>query len=156
MNTGGKKIDLTVYLAKEECCEVKDLLKPDVPFSMFSVNTNSDELGTLYLMNSHSTPPRWTSLFSGIVTSDQIGKNQLPDEISSNCSESVSIPIDKSGSLRLDDHLNAIERSMIVEALSKAGGIQARAAEVLGISQRSLWHRVKKYEIDTEALKGKH
>jgi len=53
----------------------------------------------------------------------------------------------------LDDRLGEIEKGIIIEAISRAGGIQARAAQILGINQRSLWHRVKKYNIDVSSLK---
>jgi transcriptional regulator with GAF, ATPase, and Fis domain len=54
----------------------------------------------------------------------------------------------------LDDRLAEIEKGMIIEALTRAGGIQARAAQILGINQRSLWHRIKKYNIDVSSLKN--
>ncbi len=53
----------------------------------------------------------------------------------------------------LDDRLGEIEKGMIIEALTRAGGIQARAAQILGINQRSLWHRIKKYNIDPSSFK---
>jgi len=53
----------------------------------------------------------------------------------------------------LDERLGEIEKGMIIEALNQAGGVQARAAQILGINSRSLWHRVKKYEIDASAFK---
>jgi transcriptional regulator with PAS, ATPase and Fis domain len=53
----------------------------------------------------------------------------------------------------LDDRLADIEQGMIIEALSRAGGIQARAAQILGINQRSLWHRIKKFNIDVSIFK---
>ncbi|MCA9772980.1 MAG: sigma-54-dependent Fis family transcriptional regulator [Myxococcales bacterium] len=53
----------------------------------------------------------------------------------------------------LDATLADIERDLIVDALVRAGGVQARAAEFLGINQRSLWHRVKKLRIDVRKLK---
>ena len=56
-------------------------------------------------------------------------------------------------SLSLDDHLHEIEKGMILEALRKTGGVQVKAAELLGINVRSLWHRVKKYGIDVKAVK---
>ena len=43
---------------------------------------------------------------------------------------------------------------MIIEALTRAGGIQARAAQILGINPRSLWHRVKKHNIDVSSLRN--
>ena len=39
------------------------------------------------------------------------------------------------------------ERRLILDALQKSGGVQARAAKILGISERSLWYRVKKLRI---------
>ena len=53
----------------------------------------------------------------------------------------------------LDDQLAKIEKGMIMEALTRASGIQARAAQILGINQRSLWHRIKKYNIDPSSFK---
>jgi two-component system response regulator AtoC len=47
----------------------------------------------------------------------------------------------------LDDVLADAERRLILDALQKSGGVQARAAKVLGISERSLWYRVKKLRI---------
>jgi DNA-binding protein Fis len=43
---------------------------------------------------------------------------------------------------------------MIIDALKKTKGIQIRAAELMGINQRSLWHRIKKYQIDAAAFKS--
>jgi two-component system response regulator AtoC len=51
----------------------------------------------------------------------------------------------------LDDVLAEGERRLILDALGKAGGIQARAAKILGISERSLWYRVKKLKIQVRA-----
>ena len=47
----------------------------------------------------------------------------------------------------LDAEMARIERGYIVEALERAEGVQVRAAEALGVSERSLWHRVKKLGI---------
>jgi transcriptional regulator with PAS, ATPase and Fis domain len=47
----------------------------------------------------------------------------------------------------LDNWLATVERDMIVEALKETGGVQVQAARLLGISERSLWHRVKKLDI---------
>ncbi|HOQ43362.1 MAG TPA: sigma 54-interacting transcriptional regulator [Smithellaceae bacterium] len=54
----------------------------------------------------------------------------------------------------LDDHLSAYEKDIILKVLKQAGGVQARAAKLLGINQRSLWHRIKKYEIDVSSIKN--
>jgi two-component system, NtrC family, response regulator AtoC len=47
----------------------------------------------------------------------------------------------------LDDTLAGLERDFIIAALKESNGVQARAAERLGISERSLWHRLKKLGI---------
>jgi len=54
----------------------------------------------------------------------------------------------------IDERLAEIETGLIIEAITRAGGSQARAAQFLGINQRSLWHRIKKYKIDVSALKN--
>lgn len=45
----------------------------------------------------------------------------------------------------LPDRLEAIERQAIVEALDKANGVQSRAARLLGINERNLRYKLKKY-----------
>jgi two-component system response regulator AtoC len=47
----------------------------------------------------------------------------------------------------LDVELARIERNIILRALKQSGGVQIRAAERLGLSERSLWHRIKKLDI---------
>ncbi|MGE5538971.1 MAG: sigma-54-dependent transcriptional regulator [Gemmatimonas sp.] len=47
----------------------------------------------------------------------------------------------------LDEELERIERGYLIEALRQADGVQVKAAEMLGITERSFWHRVKKYAI---------
>jgi transcriptional regulator with PAS, ATPase and Fis domain len=60
----------------------------------------------------------------------------------------------KPAKISLDERLKEIEKSIIIEALKKTGGIQVRATELLGINQRSLWHRIKKYDIDVKGIKN--
>ena len=50
----------------------------------------------------------------------------------------------------LDERVGELERRWIIEALREAHGVQAQAAKLLGVSERSLWYRVKKYGIDPE------
>ena len=53
----------------------------------------------------------------------------------------------------LDALLAGYERSLIEAALARTAGVQARAAAMLGIKERSLWHRVKKLGIEPGAFK---
>jgi transcriptional regulator with PAS, ATPase and Fis domain len=62
----------------------------------------------------------------------------------------VSLPVN----LSLDERMSEIEKGIILEALRKTGGVQVRATELLGINQRSLWHRIKKHKIDVKSLKN--
>ena len=47
----------------------------------------------------------------------------------------------------LDETIDAVERQMILVALARAGGVQVRAARLLGITEQSLWYRIKKHGI---------
>jgi DNA-binding NtrC family response regulator len=53
----------------------------------------------------------------------------------------------------LDARLADYERKWIVEALKEVQGVQAHAAKLLGITERSLWYRVKKLGLDVERIK---
>ena len=55
--------------------------------------------------------------------------------------------------MNLDQQLAELEKGIIIDALKQSAGIQKKAAETLGIKERSLWHRIKKYDIDVSALK---
>ena len=55
--------------------------------------------------------------------------------------------LNKPGEKNLDHWLEEVERGAILEALSQCKGVQAHAARRLGISERSLWHRIKKLSI---------
>jgi len=54
----------------------------------------------------------------------------------------------------LDETMAKIEREIIIEALRRADWVQSKAAKILGISERSLWHRVKKYRIGIKELQN--
>jgi transcriptional regulator with GAF, ATPase, and Fis domain len=54
----------------------------------------------------------------------------------------------------IDERIEEVEKGLIIEALNRSGGVQVKAAEILGINQRSLWHRIKKLGIDVDSLKN--
>jgi DNA-binding NtrC family response regulator len=76
---------------------------------------------------------------------DVIGLDDLPLHFRAEHPLSGSVYSDQS----LDDAISVMEKNMIVDALKKVQGSQAKAAKILGISERSMWYRVKKYEIET-------
>jgi two-component system response regulator PilR (NtrC family) len=55
-------------------------------------------------------------------------------------------PLPESG-FDLEAHVQEIERGYIAEALRKAGGVQVKAADLLGMSFRSFRYYVKKYNL---------
>ncbi|MBI5756119.1 MAG: hypothetical protein HZA12_04260 [Nitrospirae bacterium] len=46
-----------------------------------------------------------------------------------------------------------VEKRLIIEALKSAGWVQARAAKILGITQRILGYKIKKYGIRVKTTK---
>ncbi|MEE9912500.1 MAG: sigma-54 dependent transcriptional regulator [Deltaproteobacteria bacterium] len=58
--------------------------------------------------------------------------------------------------LPLDESIDLLEKEMIIAALKESGGVQVKAASLLGINQRSLWHRIKKHEIEVGSFKNLH
>ena len=57
-------------------------------------------------------------------------------------------------SLDLDATLREFEKNMLIQALSESRGVQKQAAKLLQIKERSLWHRLKKYELDAASYKA--
>jgi len=55
--------------------------------------------------------------------------------------------------LSLDERVAQLERAFVVDALARAGGVQAAAARLLGVTERSVWHLVKKHRIEVSRLK---
>ena len=47
------------------------------------------------------------------------------------------------------DRVDAFERKLIVDALAQAGGVQTHAARLLGMSERHLRYKLKKYKLAT-------
>jgi DNA-binding NtrC family response regulator len=62
--------------------------------------------------------------------------------------------LERMGERNLDDWLAEVERRAILEALAECDGVQVRAARRLGISERSLWHRIKKLNIQISRTAG--
>jgi len=73
----------------------------------------------------------------------------LPDAVveSNGPAGADAFSIDKLGQKNLDGWLEEVERRAILDALNQCNGVQAHAARKLGISERSLWHRIKKLSI---------
>jgi two-component system NtrC family response regulator len=79
-----------------------------------------------------------------VLTRDEvIGRADLPLLVQENGAE-------ESERKSLPATVEGIERRMIADALSQAEGVQTRAAELLGISERALRYKLKKYGLTGE------
>ena len=54
-------------------------------------------------------------------------------------------PAEPTPALRLDEALDRLERDMILRALEETKQVKARAARLLGVSERSLWYKLRKH-----------
>ncbi len=76
---------------------------------------------------------------SVITRNDVIGRADLPISIQEPEAE------DNSNNTELSVVVERLERRLIKEALARSGGVQTRAAEHLGITERNLRYKLKKY-----------
>ena len=52
----------------------------------------------------------------------------------------------------LEAALAEVEKAYILAALQQANGVQAAAAQLIGISERSFWYRLKKLDIHVDKI----
>jgi len=115
--------------------------------------------GALTALNAYDWPGNVRELkncieFAAVMTErDVIDVSDLPPQVTRR--GGVVDGAEVGGRIPLDETLNRIEKRIIMDTLSRTGGVQAKAAEILGITERSMWHRVKKLKIDVEAVKTK-
>jgi transcriptional regulator with PAS, ATPase and Fis domain len=83
-----------------------------------------------------------------VMAKEAIEPAHLPTGITQKTGNATQAELNFDEERSLDDRMNEFERKMITEALMRAGGVQVAAAKLLGVSERSLWHRVKKFSID--------
>ena len=99
---------------------------------------NTIESASVIAENGYIEPAQLSTNITGILSDLDVDRPE------------IKLPVN----LPLDERLREIEKSMIIEALRKTGGVQVRATELLGINQRSLWHRIKKHNIDVKSFKN--
>ena len=56
--------------------------------------------------------------------------------------------LEQAEDIALVPHVEKLEKALIDEALQRSGGNKAKAAQILQISERSFWYKLKKYRID--------
>jgi two-component system, NtrC family, response regulator PilR len=89
-----------------------------------------------------------------LENAQRISVDSLPDRIRNYYQEStpshghngngIVLPDD---GLNLEDHIRKIERSYLLAALERSGGVRTRAADLLKMTYRSFRHYAKKYEV---------
>lgn len=138
--------------------------KEDIPYlaeTFLENNAKSVKLSSkaLQLITAYNWPGNIRELKNTIeraavlTETDLIEPVHLPSNITKDISATSIINELSPDNMSLDDRLHEIEKGLIIEAINRTSGVQIRAAELLGINQRSLWHRIKKYGIDVTALK---
>ncbi len=88
-----------------------------------------------------------------IETSDTIRVESLPEKIRSPLGPGPALSAVKGGvqvslppgGIDLEKTLQDLEKAMIMDALRRAGGVKKRAAELLGLSFRSMRYKLSKY-----------
>jgi len=139
--------------------------KEDIPllvdyFLQDAPNVKNISSVALQMLVAFSWPGNIRELQNTIESAAVIAENgyiepaQLPGKITADFSSGRQTGLKLPVNIPLDERLREIEKSMIIEALRKTGGVQVRATELLGISQRSLWHRIKKHNIDVRGIKS--
>jgi two-component system response regulator PilR (NtrC family) len=78
----------------------------------------------------------------------ETGDQAMGTEDSSLQSPVSSLPHGLQSPVDLDAVVSRVERDLILDALRQAGGVQKRAAQILGLSFESFRYRVKKHGID--------
>jgi two-component system, NtrC family, response regulator PilR len=84
-----------------------------------------------------------------LESTETILPESLPASVRGESARAVQPPADglPDGGFDLEAHVKEIERGYIAEALKRAGGVQVKAAELLGMSFRSFRYYVKKYNL---------
>ncbi|MEZ4432568.1 MAG: sigma-54 dependent transcriptional regulator [bacterium] len=79
----------------------------------------------------------------------EIHRRHLPDELLGDTPEIGEEP-EEGGLLPLADAIGAYERGYLLRALRETGGRKTQAAELLGISRKNLWEKLKTHGVRDE------
>jgi DNA-binding NtrC family response regulator len=80
---------------------------------------------------------------SALARTSLIGTTDLPAYVVGLHSEPAGTASDS-----LPARISQLERRLIVDALAQAGGVQTRAARILGISERHLRYKLRKHGLE--------
>ncbi|WP_319792470.1 sigma-54 interaction domain-containing protein [Desulfatibacillum aliphaticivorans] len=138
----------------------------DIPFLIeefmkFSSKESTISPPAMHILCAHQWPGNVRELRNAVESSLLFGKEVVePEHLPPALAGSMAVPTPagvlisgEDESLDLDFRLQELEKGILVEALKRSDGVQAQAARLLGIKERSLWHRVKKYGIDVSQIR---
>jgi transcriptional regulator with PAS, ATPase and Fis domain len=114
---------------------------------------------TLQLLMAYDWPGNIRELQNAIRSAALMAESSIlpthfPGLISESCQTMTDPPSSEKDELGLDQRLEMIEKGLLIQALNQSKGVQKRAARLLGIKERSLWHRLKKYAIEAAEYKN--
>jgi len=73
----------------------------------------------------------------------------LPQDMTAAAVASSAVPAanipEKSETLVLEEQVSALEKRLITAALERSGDNKSAASRLLGVSERTLWYKIKKY-----------
>jgi len=82
-----------------------------------------------------------------ICRGDTVKPEDLPADLV-NREGKARIDIPELGTMSMKDAVETMEREMIKRALERTGGVQTKAADILGINRGSLIYKIKKYDLE--------
>ena len=109
---------------------------------------------TMDLLDAYEWPGNIRELENVIERAVALEKNQtiLPESLPEHIAKRVAKGPAAAGLLpesgfNLEEHVEGLEKEYITQALARAGGVQVKAAELLGMSFRSFRYYAKKYNL---------
>jgi transcriptional regulator with GAF, ATPase, and Fis domain len=90
---------------------------------------------------------------ASLMADSVIEPHHFPAQINRSCQTLPEMPSETQELLNLDQRLELIEKGILMQALNHTKGVQKQAAQLLGIKERSLWHRLKKFGIEAAEFK---
>ena len=111
--------------------------------------------GAMELLEQHDWPGNIRELENvieravALESTPAILPESLPTVVRGEAAKNGSAPVESlpDSGFDLEAHVKEIERGYIAQALERAGGVQVKAAELLGMSFRSFRYYVKKYNL---------
>jgi len=85
-----------------------------------------------------------------LCTGDNIRPRDLPADLGRSGPRKMDVAdLELPAGTSLNQTLEDLERKFIAQALDRAGGVQAQAAEALGLTKQTLYAKMKKYNLTT-------